>query len=717
VTKFNPDIKQSTTRKGKVISLPDFYNLIVLEIEEGEDVKTYCKAISKFDGVEYAEPNFIIRLADTPPNDTNYAQQTGFEQANGHDIDANRAWDFTTGNYNIKVAVIDNGIDYHNPDLGNGDFGFEGAKVRGGWDYINNDADPDYTEADIDSHGTECAGIIGAIRNNNQGVAGLAGGNGNNIGVQLFALKVGPVTCQDGTLQCLNTARIIDAIIEASVWSPSFGYGCHVINNSYGGTDYSEAMRSAVRTAAQNNVVFVAAKGNNNTGNLNYPSDYDNSWVVSVGATDELDNRSIWCCGHASNFGNGIDVSAPGSRENVFNVFTTTVPGNNTYRGFDGTSAAAPHVSGLAALILTEANEQGIQLHHEDVEWIINSSAEDVNALNLPGYDDQMGHGRINAGRALEMMNAPWELTHQSVVGGTVVNTSGWYNMVFSDPGGGLASGIYSVRQHEVQRTVTTPFYTGDHFVWGRGANETTGWSGASPNYQIGFCDVVATTNTTATLRTFIYEVRTILGQNLGWRPTTAANLNFAYTTLGTPCPVTRNITENIVPGTRTTEVLYAASNTLTANNTVQTGSNIVYSAGNSVVLNAGFVAGADFRAITSGCINGNIGGRVATESVAVDQPKIELQKEESFEKESVVAYPNPFNDLITIEYVLTKQGNVSIELFDLTGKSIAVLVDNDLKQTGLHHVNFGGDFIKPGMYLYKMQTNLGVITGKIMKK
>lgn len=154
------------------------------------------------------------------------------------------------------------------------------------------------------------------------------------------------------------------------------------------------------------------------------------------------------------------------------------------------------------------------------------------------------------------------------------------------------------------------------------------GGLGQSPNYQIGFCDVVATTNTTATLRTFIYEVRTILGQNLGWRPTTAANLNFAYTTLGTPCPVTRNITENIVPGTRTTEVLYAASNTLTVNNTVQTGSNIVYSAGNSVVLNAGFVAGADFRAITNGCINGNIGGRVATESVAVDQPKIDLQKE-----------------------------------------------------------------------------------------
>ena len=227
VTKFKPEIKESITRKGNSIRLSDFHNLMVLETDKGADIKELCKTISKLEGIEYAEPNFLIKVTDSPPNDINYAQQTGFEQANGHDIDANRAWDFTSGNYNIKVAVIDNGIAYHNPDLGNGNFGFEGAKVRGGWDYVNNDADPDYTEADINSHGTECAGIIGALRNNVLGIGGLAGGNGNgNIGVQLFALKVGPVNCSDGTLRCLETTKIIDAIISAIISSSSLSLKC-----------------------------------------------------------------------------------------------------------------------------------------------------------------------------------------------------------------------------------------------------------------------------------------------------------------------------------------------------------------------------------------------------------------------------------------------------------------------------------------------------------
>ncbi len=710
VTKFKPDIKSSTTRKNKTIGVYDFHNLMVLEVEKGSNIKDLCKTLSKMEGVEFAEPNYLIQLSDSPPNDAQYAQQTGFEQASDRDIDANRAWDFNTGSYNIKVGVIDNGIAYSNPDLGNGNFGFEGAKVRGGWDYINNDADPDYTETAGNSHGTECAGIIGAFRNNlSTGVAGLAGGDGNgNIGVQLFALKVGPVLCGDGTNRCLSTDRIIDAITEASVWTPNFGYGCHVLSNSYGSNQYSESMRSAIRTAAQNDVVFVAAKGNDNTANLNYPSDYDNSWVISVGATNANDQRAAF-----SNTGNGIDVGAPG----LDNVRTTTVAANGNYRGFDGTSAATPHVAGLSALILSEALEQGIDLHHEDVEWIINSSAEDVNTANLPGYDNDIGHGRINAGRALEMVNAPWELTHQSVVGGTIVNTSGWFNMFLSNPGGGLASAWYAVRQHEVQRTITTPFFTGDHFTWGRGSNETTGWSAASPNYQIGFCDVVATTNTTATLRTFIYEVQSILGQDLGWRPTTAGNVNFAYTTLGTPCPPTRSIVENIARGTRNSAVLYAAANTLTASNTIQSGANVVYSAGNTVVLNAGFVSSNSFRATTQGCVNGNIGGRIgSTEQSSADHitPEVSGTHEEN---ESVVAYPNPFDQTVTIEYYLTENTKVTLEILDVTGKSMAVLVDNGLKNKGAHHANFGGDYIKPGMYLFKLQTSLGVKTGKIIKK
>ena len=418
VTRYKPSYSNSISRSGDIIRSSDIYNLMILEFNGNKDIFKLCKEINKFPSVEYAEPNFIIKINDSPSNDLDFENQRGFEQSSDADIDAQRAWDFTTGNYGIKVGVIDNGIDYHNIDLGDGIFGVHKAKVRGGWDFVNNDSDPDYTEDPRYSHGTEVAGIIGAIRNNSVGISGLAGGNGKSqLGVQLIALKVGPVECSDGTLRCLKTDRIIDAIIEGAMHTPNFGYGCHILNNSYGSTNYNESMRFAISIASKNNVVFAASKGNNNSSNLHYPSDYDENWVMSVGASDVNDRRAYF-----SNVGNGIDFVAPGHR----NVFTTGI-GKSTFESFSGTSAACPHVAGLSALILAEAKEQGISLHYEDIENLIKVSSEDVNGN---GYDEEFGYGRINAGRALEMMNDPWELRHHNITGGEIVKSSKWYHTI-----------------------------------------------------------------------------------------------------------------------------------------------------------------------------------------------------------------------------------------------------------------------------------------------
>lgn len=712
---FKPGISKSTSRKGDEVDVPDFHNLLVMEVDQNEDIIALCETLKKMNYIEIAEPNFIGKGGDNPPNDIKFNLQTGFEQISDKDIDASRAWDFTTGRYEVKVAVIDNGIDYNHPDLGGGAFGYDGAKVRGGWDYWNNDADPNYTENAPASHGTEVAGIIGAFRNNNSiGVAGLAGGDGNgNIGVQLFALKI----AGSGGWP---TDKVVAAITEASVWSPSFGYGCHIINFSGWNFQGSELLRTAVRTAAQNNVVFVAIKGNGNSSNFNYPSDYDKEWVISVGATDSFDKRSVWSSSSASNTGNNIDVAGPGSGGGLFNVHTTTVAGNGNYRSFDGTSAAAPHVSGLAALILSNAMDQNMSLHHEDVEWLIKASSEDVNFSTKPGYDDDLGHGRINAGRALEMMNQPWEITHHSIVGGTIVNSSDWFTGILTNPGAGLPSGAYALKRHEVHRTVNIPFFTGDHFTWGRGANSTTGWSYSIPNHQIGYCDMVASTATTATLRTFIYEVKTISGVSLGWKPTTAGNVTFAYTTLGTPCPPSRNITDAISDGTRNVPTLYAASSTITASNVINSGADIIYSAGNTVTLLPGFATApsALFRASTTGCINGNVGGRVRDEQTEPIEVVYEPMNEgeESEEKDVVVASPNPFDSNITFEYYIKEDSKVTLQIFDMTGKIVATLIDNDPKIKGIHHENFGGDYLLNGIYIFRMQTSSSVLTGRIVK-
>ena len=699
----------------------DFENLVILEVHSRLDVLSLCEQISAYDEVEYAQPNYILTSDDIPANDTEYSGQRGFEQANDADIDANHAWDYTTGNSGIKVGIIDNGIDYHNIDLGDGAFNVDGAKVRGGWDYYNNDANPDDNDNEDDSHGTPVAGIIGGLRNNNTLIAGLAGGDGNGEqGVQLFAFKI-------GRKKEYVTSHIVDAIIEGSMNTGSFGYGCHILNNSWGSYDYNESVRNAIRVAIQNNVVFVASKGNDNTDKAHYPSDHDDSWVLSVGATDYLDRRSSWGIGNASNFGNNIDVSAPGGGLGTYyevpNVITTAV-GRTADRTFNGTSAAAPHVAGLAGLILSEALEQGRALHYQDVENLIEISADDVNG---GGYDDELGHGRINAGRALEMMNAPWELKHHTVQGGTVVNTTDFYNTIFSG-NSPLANAAYTVKRYEVRTTVSLPEYSGDVFVWGRGTNASTGWSAATPNYQVGFSNVVSHNNTSATLRSYVYEVYSILGQRLGWYPTTPANVTFAYTTLGEACPDTRTIDE---PISSASPLVFIANNTIKASNSIAANSNVIYSAGTEIILSNGFHAenASLFQTRLEGCEQRTSETRLATskssnEVIPVDLKSLGLEKPIETStvdigsiEETVSVYPNPFQNKITFSYILKDSSPVTIRIMDSQSKEMASLVKGEIKEIGKHDEVFETNTLQPGFYYYTIKTNEYYKVGKLIKK
>jgi subtilisin family serine protease len=525
VLNARPSQKTSISRSGETVSVPSFHNLMVIEVPRNTDILKLCEEISKMSEVEYAEPNHIYEHNDSPPNDPFYFLQRGFEQPNDIDIDANRAWDFSTGNSSIRVGVIDNGVDYHNPDLGGG-FG-NGFKVAGGYDYFNGDNDPD--DDNVSSHGTACAGIIGGLRNNAIGIAGLGGGNGSgNIGVSIYAFKAG------GSGMFLNTDNIISAIYDAS---SSSGFACHILNNSYGSSSYNESMRSAVRFAAQNGVIFVASKGNNGVTTPFYPSDYDGSWVISVGASGSRDRRASLDNGdeYNSNYGNGIDVAAPGV---LALVYTTKRNEQGSYGQFNGTSAAAPHVAGLAAL-LRSVNPT---LHPEDVQGIIRASADKVGLENnfyvydAKGYNENVGFGRINAGRAMEMVSGVGGVTlaHYTASNGASVGNTGTQVTAFINPGGGLASGTYIVKRYDVRKTVSFPPSIAS-YVWGRGVGATNGWSAANPNQQVGFCNVVSNTNSSAELQSFVYEIWTINGDYLGWYPCQPHQVNFAYTVLGVP--------------------------------------------------------------------------------------------------------------------------------------------------------------------------------------
>ncbi len=279
----------------------------------------------------------------------------------GADIKATSAWDETTGDESIIIAILDTGVDMTHPELAN-------KIVSSGRDFVNDDFDA----TDDHWHGTQVAGIAAAETNNAEGIAGVAWG-----------AKILPVKVLDEE-GWTYTSSLIDGIIWA------VDNGAQVINLSLGGPDSSELERQACQYAYERNVVICAAAGNVE-GPVYYPAAYD-EYVLAVSATDYNDEFMSF-----SNFGPEVDVAAPGAW--ILGPVPEWVvdPGDPPYYFVSGTSQSAPHVAGLAALIL------GIKpwLSAEEVMNIIRYTADDVNAAENPGKDPYMGYGRINMERAL----------------------------------------------------------------------------------------------------------------------------------------------------------------------------------------------------------------------------------------------------------------------------------------------------------------------------
>jgi len=342
------------------------------KLGEGMAVEQAVARLKSDPNVAYAEPNYIYHI-DVVPNDARFSELWGLNNTgqtggtNDADIDAPEAWDIATGSDTVLIAVIDTGVDYKHPDLatnlwtnpgedpwqdpnnpatGNKKDDDGNGKVDDwrGWDFVNNDNDP----FDDNQHGTHVAGTIGAIGNNGVGVVGV------NWTVKIMPLKF---LSAEGSG---STSDAIEAILYAVAKK------ARVMNNSWGGGGYSQALRDAIAVADQANALFVAAAGNEGTDNdqvPNYPSNYDVPNVVAVAATDHRDNLAVWngngggggcpgLCASAlaaggSNYGaTTVDLGAPGK-----NILSTTP--NAGYASFQGTSMATPHVSGAAGLVLS----------------------------------------------------------------------------------------------------------------------------------------------------------------------------------------------------------------------------------------------------------------------------------------------------------------------------------------------------------------------------
>lgn len=325
--------------------------------------------------VEYAEPNYVAQ-AQMVPNDVYYPYQWNLKNMN-----MEQAWDKSNGQ-GVVVAVLDTGVAYTTygafqqaPDL-------SGTHFVAGWDFVNEDAYP----LDDGGHGTHVAGTIAGATNNNQGVAGIA-----------YGAKIMPVKILD-TEGYGTYADIVDGIVWAT------DHGAKIINLSLGAPDYSEILKDAVKYAYERGVLVVAAAGNSGEGQIYYPAGYD-EYVIAVGAVDARNVRAGY-----SNTGSSLDVMAPGGdtsrddngdgygdgilqqtlRRNWFGQVDTK---NFGYYFYYGTSQAAAHVAGVAALLMANGIT-GV----DEVRQRLESTATD---LGQSGFDREYGWGMVNPAQAL----------------------------------------------------------------------------------------------------------------------------------------------------------------------------------------------------------------------------------------------------------------------------------------------------------------------------
>ncbi len=720
-----------TLEDGKKVRVQNLSQTFVTTFKNNIDVPAMVKKINASPNVLYAEPNYI-RTEEDVPTDPYFPYQWGLKQSSNEDTDAPTAWGIQTGISNIKLGIFDTGIDYNHEDLGHG-FGAY-MKVRGGWDWVNNDADP----MDDRFHGTLVAGIAGALTNNTNngqpiGISGVAGGwnyerstGSGNKGVQLFAMKV---TNDSGKGK---TSDFADAIMDASTPSAGGGYGINVLNLSFGGFDFSETERQAINYAARMGRVVVTSKGNNDVGTPHFPSDYDQAWIISVGATDELGRRVSKSLGYSwgSNYGNGIDVTAPGNH--IYSTTPTFVTPpmaawglSQNYEYRSGTSMAAPYVSGLAALILSVNPD----LHPEEVQGIICSSADDK---GTPGYDDEYGAGRINAGRALQYMQMPWSLNKYTASGGSSVNNV-TKKMIFYNTGGILASAEYNVKQYDVRKTVYfAKQYVQPPHVWGRGVNASTGWSGTTPNYETGYCNVVSSTSTSAQLQAYVYQVYDAVGTLIGWYPTTPANVVFAYSVHGITIDYSPqnlsisasynhpyiNWNASALPGLAHYEIWKKKNGTwslktTTTNTNYTDPDELVIAPSTTVYYKVCAVDGENQKTGFSNEVGiGVQGGIFKMNPNGADS--VQSSNELPTSLQLMQNYPNPFNPSTTIKFSLPEADNVLLRVYNVTGQLVATLI-NGHYEAGNHKVDFNAQQLSSSVYFYKITTTKNTIVKRML--